>query len=401
VIHRLPGLRRPCTRIIVFRTPATVKQAQLSAHWIWLLVAGMAGFLCGFGPPRLVDREIGPTERVSVGELRAWAEQSPVPLLTAQSYLLYDMQSGATLFEHNSHSTRAPASLTKLMTVLLVFERANLNDIVTIEEQDLENIDPLGTMMGLAVGDSVSVTDLLWGALLPSGNDAATALARYVGGSVENFVAAMNPRAQALGLHETHFVNSHGLDANEHLSSAADLLVVTRELWAYPLFHSMVGTARAVWNGRDLVNTNELLTTFDGATGVKTGTTDNAGQCLVASIERDGHTVLMVIMGSTDRYTDAANLYNAFQNSYRWGAVDGHDLAVFNRMHDSSGQLWFVQPTGPQPVVLQHWPGVPVIRSYRRLQITPGEALAPGTQVGVLEWWAGQTMVGSQNLVIR
>jgi hypothetical protein len=106
-------------------------------------------------------------------------------------------------------------------------------------------------------------------------------------------------------------------------------------------------------------------------------------------------------MGSTDRYADATNLYNAFQNSYRWGAPNGHELAVFNRVQDSSGQLWFVQPTGPQPVVLQHWPGVPVIRSYRRLQITPGEALAPGTQVGVLEWWAGETMVGSQNLVIR
>jgi D-alanyl-D-alanine carboxypeptidase (penicillin-binding protein 5/6) len=211
----------------------------------------------------------------------------------------------------------------------------------------------------------------------------------------------MNQRAQELGLQESHFVNPHGLDAEGHLSSAGDLLAVTRELWAYPLFRSIVGTARAVWNGRDLLNTNELLTTLDGATGVKTGTTDNAGQCLIASIERDGHTIFIVIMGSTDRYVDATNLYNAFLASYRWSAAAGQELAVFNRVQDNSGQVWFVQPTGAAPVVLQHLPGVPVIRSYRRLQVTPGENLTAGTQVGVLEWWAGDQMVGSQNLVIR
>jgi D-alanyl-D-alanine carboxypeptidase len=397
VIHRLLGPIRPRTRIIVFSTLGAVKQAQSSAHAIWLLMAVAALFLCGFGPPRLVDREVGPTARLSVGELRAWADQSQMPQLTAQSYLLYDLGSGQVLYEHNSDAARAPASLTKLMTALLVLERADLNRLVQVQPEDLVE----GATMGLAVGDTVTVTDLLWGLLLPSGNDAATLLARTVGGSVSDFVIAMNQRAQELGLQQTHFVNPHGLDADGHLSSASDLLILTRALWGYPLFRSMVGTAVTQWNGRDLISTNEWLTTFEGATGVKTGTTDNAGECLVASVERDGRTVFLVVMGSTQRFEDAAQLYDTFRASYSWGATDGRDLSVINRLYDEEGQVWFMQPTGAAPTVLQHQPGVPEVRSYRRLEVPDGDSLVAGTPVGILEWWAGAEMVGSQTLVVR
>ncbi|MCC6456607.1 MAG: D-alanyl-D-alanine carboxypeptidase [Caldilineaceae bacterium] len=396
MIHRLPGPTRPCTRVIVFGSLGTVKQAQLSARRLLLLVAGMALFLCGFGPPQLVDREIGPTARVSVGELRSWAEQTYTPDLTAASYLLYDMGSGRVLYEHNSTVARAPASLTKLMTALLVFERGDLNAVVHIAPDDLVG----GATMGLAVGDVVTVTDLLWGLLLPSGNDAASALARYMGGNVETFVAAMNARAQELGLSQTHFVNAHGLDAQGHVSSAADLLMLTRELWGYPLFRSMVGTARVQWNGRDLSSTNEWLTTFDGATGVKTGTTDEAGECLVASVERDGRTVLLVIMGSQARYEDATKLYDAFRSAYAWDTANGRELSIINRVYDENGRVWFMHPTGAAPIVLQHQPGVPEVRSFRRLDMPRGDLLA-GTQVGVLEWWAGAEMIGAQALVVR
>ena len=397
VIHRLLGPNRPCARIIVFGTPGTVKQASLSARWILSLVAGLTLFLCGFGPPQMVDKEIAPTARVSVGELRAWAGQSSEPQLSAQSYLLYDMGSDQMLYEHNSKIARAPASLTKLMTALLVFEQGNFDAVVRVEPEDLTE----GASMGLAVGEMVSVTDLLWGLLLPSGNDAASALARYVAGSSADFVVRMNQRGQELGLAQTHFVNPHGLDAEGHTSSAADLLTLTRQLWTYPTFRSMVGTSSMSWNGKNLVSTNEWLTTFDGATGVKTGTTDNAGECLVASVERDGRTVLLVLLGSGDRYQDATTLYNTFRASYAWDAADGRDLSVINRIYDTSGKVWFMQPTGVAPVVLQHQPGVPEVRSYRRLDLPAMEAMIPGTQVGVLEWWAGSQMVGKQTLVVR
>jgi D-alanyl-D-alanine carboxypeptidase len=255
--------------------------------------------------------------------------------------------------------------------------------------------------MGLAAGDLVSVADLLWGLLLPSGNDAATALARHVGGNVEAFVALMNQRATELGLAQTHFANPHGLDAEGHVSSAADLLALTRQLWAYPLFRSIVGTARVEWNGRELLSTNEWLTTFEGATGVKTGTTDYAGECLVASVERDGRTVILVIMGSSARYQDAAILYDTFRAAYAWNATNGRELSIINRVYDKSGKVWFMQPTGAAPSVLQHQPGVPEIRTFRRLQMPAEDALAAGTEVGVLEWWAGAEMVGVQTLVVR
>ena len=397
VIHRLLGPNRPCTRIIVFRTPGTVKQAQLHARWILGLVAGFALFLCGFGPPQMVDREISPTTRVSVGELRNWAAQSAQPEVTAQSYMLYDLASGSVLFEQNGDVARAPASLTKLMTALLVLEKNDLSAVVEIESQDMAE----GTTMGLAIGDRVTVTDLLWGLLLPSGNDAANALARHVSGSVPEFVAAMNRRSQELSLNRTHFVNPHGLDAEGHMSSAADLLALTRKLLEYPLFRSMVGTARVQWNGRDLYTTNEWLVSFEGTTGVKTGTTDNAGECLIASVERDGRTVLLVVMGSSNRYQDARILYDSFRASYSWDAADGRELSVINRVYDASGRVWFMQPTGAAPVVLQSQTGVPEVRSFRRLQFGELDGLTAGSQVGVLEWWAGSEMVGSQTLVLR
>ena len=396
MIHPLLGPIRPRTRIIVFRKSVAVKQAQRGAVAFWWLMASMALFLCGFGPPRLVDREIGPTVRVSVGELRAWAEQASPPELSAESYLLFDMGSEEVLYAQNSAVARAPASLTKLMTALLVLEHGDLDATVTVAPDDMAE----GATMGLAVGDQVTVQELLWGLLLPSGNDAANALARHVGGSRADFVALMNARALALGLQHTHFVNPHGLDADGHVSSAEDLLTLTRVLWEFPLFRTMVGTSSVPWNGRELFTTNELLTTFAGATGVKTGTTDNAGEFLIASVERDGRTVLMVIMGSERRFEDAATLYAWFRASYSWEVPNVGELSVINRVYDEDGRVYFFQPTGVAPTVLRQRSGLTEVRSYRRLQMPEDAPLTTGASIGVLEWWAGAEQVGSQPLVV-
>jgi D-alanyl-D-alanine carboxypeptidase len=397
VIRRWLGPSRPRARIIVFGTLATVKQAHLSAHAFLWLIAFASSFLFGFGPPRLVDREIGPTNRVSVGELREWATRSSETPISAQSYLLYDLGSGRTLFAHNSNEARPPASLTKLMTALLVLEKNELDALMTVQPEDMVE----GATMGLVAGDTVRVTDLLWGLLLPSGNDAASVLARHVSGTVSDFVMHMNARGQELGLQQTRFVNPHGLDADGHVSSAQDLLVLTRELWSYPLFRSMVGTARVEWNNRELFTTNEWLNTFEGVTGVKTGTTDNAGENLIASVERDGRTIFLVVMGSTNRYQDATALYERFAATYRWSVADGRELSVINRIYDDQGQVRFMQPAGAAPDVLQHAVGVPAVYNFRRLQLPAGEMLMAGTQVGVLEWYVGGEQVGTQLLILR
>ena len=402
MIHRLLGLVRPCARIILWDTPGNVKQAnplmarhtRVIAAALWLL-AGLA--LAGFSPPRLTDREIGPTQRVSVGELRVWAERSEPPQLTAAAFLVYDLESDKILLAQNSLMPLPPASLTKLMTALLVLENADLQATVTVEASDLVG----EATMGLAVGDMLTVTDLLWGLLVPSGNDAAMALARTVGGSFDGFVAMMNARARELGMAQTHFANPHGFDADGHVTSANDLLILTRKLWAYPLFRTIVGTSTTTIQGRELHNTNEWLTTFDGVVGVKTGTTDEAGECLIAAIERDGRTVFLVLLGSRERYRDAERLYTAYTTTYSWQTLDARELSVMNRLVDASGRVWFVQPTGAAPAVLQHEPGVPQVQEYRRLQPPADGALSAGAPVGSLEWWVGADMIGSQMLVVR
>ncbi len=283
------------------------------------------------------------------------------------------------------------------MTALLVLENADLQATVTVEASDLVG----EATMGLAVGDMLTVTDLLWGLLVPSGNDAAMALARTVGGSFDGFVAMMNARARELGMAQTHFANPHGFDADGHVTSANDLLILTRKLWAYPLFRTIVGTSTTTIQGRELHNTNEWLTTFDGVVGVKTGTTDEAGECLIAAIERDGRTVFLVLLGSRERYRDAERLYTAYTTTYSWQTLDARELSVMNRLVDASGRVWFVQPTGAAPAVLQHEPGVPQVQEYRRLQPPADGALSAGAPVGSLEWWVGADMIGSQMLVVR
>jgi D-alanyl-D-alanine carboxypeptidase (penicillin-binding protein 5/6) len=168
----------------------------------------------------------------------------------------------------------------------------------------------------------------------------------------------------------------------------------------------MVGTARAQWNNRALVNTNEWLTTFVGATGevvtgVKTGTTDNAGECLIASVEVEGRTVLLVIMGSSQRYADATALYGAFRANYTWDAADARALSVLNRVYDAEGRAWFVQPVGDVPPLLQHQIGGPQLRGFRHVQMPVDEAPVAGMEIGVLEWWAGDEQIGTQSLILR
>lgn len=352
--------------------------------------------LCGFGPPKLVDREIAPAHRLTVGELRAWADAADVQEISATAFMVYDLSNQRVLFERNSATQLAPASLTKLMTALLVFEQGDLEAGVTVESRDLVG----DATMGLRAGEVVTVTDLLWGLLVPSGNDAAMALARHTAGSMSAFVEMMNQRAQELGLEQTHFVNPHGLDAQGHVSSAADLLVVTQRLWEYPFFRAIVGTASVTQAGHAMVTTNEWLTSFPGVTGIKTGTTAAAGECLIASIERDGHTLLVVVMGSDARYRDAERLVVAYEQTYQPFAADGSGLSVLNRVYRDEG-VWFVQPAGPLPGALPPAPVGSELQGFRRLEQIVSDELERGARVGIMEWRLGDVVVATQTLVVR
>jgi D-alanyl-D-alanine carboxypeptidase (penicillin-binding protein 5/6) len=239
--------------------------------------------------------------------------------LGAASALLVDVTSGDILYAHGERDRRAPASLTKVMTAVIALERAKLSDQVVASPRVRE---AGGHAMGLRPGQRLSVYDLLSALLVLSANDAAVALAEHVGGSLAGFADLMNAKAHALGMRDTSFRNPHGLDAPEHYSTAYDLAVLTRYALQSPIFAQIVRTRQTVITvkgpakrrGRPatvarVVRThNRLLTAFEGADGVKTGFTSEAGRCLVASAQRDGRRVIAVLLNDPRRWEDAASL---------------------------------------------------------------------------------------------
>jgi len=254
------------------------------------------------------------------------------PELTASAAVLVDAASGRVLYAKNAHERRPPASLTKVMTALLCLELVDLEDMVTVSGRAAQ---AAGSSVWLAEGERHTVRDLLYALVLRSGNDAATALAEHVGGTEDDFVFLMNQRAAALGATDTHFRNPHGLPARGHLSTAADLALITREALSRPGFTTIASTLRYVmpWPGqpwdRALYNENRLLWLYPGADGVKTGWTSEAGRCLIASAVHDGLRLIAVLLDAPEMWADAAQLldwgFDAFEpvTLYREGTTVG------------------------------------------------------------------------------
>ena len=227
--------------------------------------------------------------------------------IPAESALLMDIATGTVLYEQNAHAKLAPASVTKVMTMLLVMEaidsgKIGWNDTVTVSESAAAKG---GSQIYLKVGETMSVADMLKSVAVSSANDCACALAEHIAGSESAFVAKMNARAQELGMKDTHFVNCTGLDddpeAKNHLTSAYDIALMSRELMQK---HPDIQKFTTIWmdtvrNGTfGLANTNKLVRFYPGATGLKTGFTSAAGYCLSATAERNGLGLIAVVMGA-------------------------------------------------------------------------------------------------------
>lgn len=202
-----------------------------------------------------------------------------------------------------------PASLTKVMTALLVLETTSPAAVVTITQASAEQT---GSRLKLRAGDSFLVRDLLAAMLIRSANDAAHALGVHLAGNEAAFAKMMNQRAAKLGLRNTHFTNSAGHDHPQHYSTANDLARIAQEALKYPMFRELVATAQYTINplNRDesypMENSNKLLTKYEGMLGVKTGYTSKAGRCLIALAERDGQQVLLVLLNAPQRWESAA-----------------------------------------------------------------------------------------------
>ena len=249
------------------------------------------------------------------------SENITEPTINSRAAIVYERSSGKILYGKEENEKRKMASTTKIMTAIVVLENTNLDDIVTISSKAAGTG---GSRLGLHKDDKISIQDLLYGLLLCSGNDAAVALAEHVSGDLSNFANMMNSKATSLGLSSTHFVTPHGLDDDNHYTTAYELALITNYALKNDVFANLVKTKTYTISinnhPKTLSNTNELLGNLDGVYGVKTGFTNGANRCLVTAVKRDNMDIICIVLGADtkkDRTKDSINLINYSFNNFK------------------------------------------------------------------------------------
>ena len=321
--------------------------------------------------------------------------------LTSRAAVLMEKTTGQMLFAQNEHEKLEPASVTKIMTLLLTMDAIDsgalsYDDVVTVSA----NAAGMGgSQVFLAEGEKITVEDLLKSVCVSSGNDAAVALAEKVSGVTELFVEQMNNRAKGLGMDDTHFVNCTGLTAKGHVTSAYDIALMSRELLTR---HPDIRRFTTIWTDTirggafGLANTNKLIRFYDGATGLKTGHTASAGYCISATAEREGMELIAVIMkGETadKRNTDAKALLNYGFSTY--ALVSAAPEEPLPALPVSMGQAEQVSLTLPEEGVTALVEKGRVSALERRVDL-PSSLTAPvaaGQTVGTLTLLDGETEV--------
>lgn len=267
---------------------------------------------------------------MTVFQSAAQAESGECVETSARSAIVIEKETGRVLLHANCHEKLPMASTTKVMTALLALEKGKLDEVVTVGRNAY---GVPGTSIYLSLGEKITLRDLLYGLMLASGNDAAVAIAEHIGGDVESFCRMMNERAAELGCTDTCFLTPHGLPASGHYTTAYDLALIASEAMKHELFREMVSTKRASipWEGRSysriLHNKNKLLSTYEGATGIKTGYTRAAGRCLVFGAKRDGLEVIGVVLNCGNWFEEAARLMNLTYEKYQsFTALDAGEM---------------------------------------------------------------------------
>ncbi|MFA4886184.1 MAG: D-alanyl-D-alanine carboxypeptidase family protein [Desulfotomaculaceae bacterium] len=241
-----------------------------------------------------------------------WASESGcsgAPVLTAEAAVLLEARTGQVLFDKNAGQKRPPASTTKIMTALLALEGGDLRQVVTVSPEAASVGE---ASLDLRAGEKLTLEELVFGAMLESGNDACVAIAEHLAGTESNFVLLMNQKAKIIGAQNTSFKNTNGLPAAGHYTTARDLALITQYALRNPVFQNIVSTKSRIIGSKDstryLNNTNRLLWSYDWTDGVKTGTTQEAGNCLVASATRNGRQLISVVFHSDNRWGDSIKL---------------------------------------------------------------------------------------------
>lgn len=246
------------------------------------------------------------------------------PKITARSAILMDQATGRILFSKNAHEQLPMASITKIMTGILAVESGKLDRVVKVSEY-ASGVE--GSGMEVEAGEEKTLEELVYGLMLRSGNDAATAIAEYLAGSVEKFAEKMTSRAYELGAVHTKFMNPHGLHHEEHYTTAYDMALIAAHAMSLPKFREIAATPlkKVSWPGRPydrvLRNQNKLLSIYQGADGIKTGWTTPAGRCFVGSATRDNWRLVTVVLNAPQMWEDTTDLLDFGYSYYRWDTV--------------------------------------------------------------------------------
>ena len=240
--------------------------------------------------------------------------------VNARSAIALDKESGTVLYEQNAYEIVPMASTTKILTSLIAIEQGDLDKKVTISKKAASI---RGSTVGYKANEEIALKELIFGLMFKSGNDAAIAIAEELGGSIEGFSEIMNHYARGIGILDSHFESPHGLDSSEHYSSAYDLAILTSKGMDYDLFREIVGSkqiSKEKYNfTRDYNNINKILWKIPGTNGVKTGSTGQAGKCLVSSVNNNGKDVIIVVLNCPDRWNVTEKIYKHILEKVAFG----------------------------------------------------------------------------------
>ncbi|QLY78277.1 D-alanyl-D-alanine carboxypeptidase family protein [Clostridium intestinale] len=325
----------------------------------------------------------------------------------AKSALLMEAKSGTIVYEKNSHEKFAPASVTKIMTMLLAMEavdsgKIKIDDKITASE----NAKKMGgSTMLLDIGEIRTVEEILKGIAIASGNDAAVAMGEYLAGTQEAFVELMNKRAQELGMKDTTFKNCTGLPAEGHLSSAYDISIMSRELLKHPTILKYTGTyMETISEGRkapiELVNHNKLVRFFKGCDGLKTGYTEEAKYCISATATREGVRMLSVIMGAPTykiRNRDASLLLNFGFSKFEGKKILDKDADVVKVPLNKSEDKFFIAKAKEEVVLV--FPRGSGDKVEQKISLDESRrSYEKGEKIGVCEYYLGEQKIAEVEL---
>lgn len=318
--------------------------------------------------------------------------------VSAKSAVVMEASTGRVLYQKNAHEKMPMASTTKIMTALVAIENGNLSDMVTVSA-NASGVE--GSSIWLSPGETMTLSDLLFGLMLASGNDAAIAIAEHIGGDVETFVGMMNDKAREIGAYNTHFVNPNGLPAENHYTTAYDLALISAYAMQNKMFREIVKTQYKTlpWEGHEwnrvVKNKNKILWNYEGGNGIKTGFTKEAGRCLAAAAEREGMQLVSVVLCAPDMFNDCMALmdygFEYFDNSLvvKAGEKIG-EIAVKDGMEKSF-------PVYTEKDVYFPLTQEEAANLKKRVYIeeTLTAPVKKGQQVGRIELWLGEDRIQS------